>query len=62
MATAQILYPTANADVAGHWAEAWIAQQRAEGLSSGYADGTFRPEAPLTAGELRQRLQGISAD
>ena len=49
-------------DVAGHWAEAWIEQLKVEGLTAGFADGTYRPGASLTAGDLRPMLQGISAD
>jgi hypothetical protein len=39
-------------DVAGHWAEAWIEQLKEEGITSGYPDGTFRPENPVTRAEM----------
>lgn len=43
-------------DISGHWAEDWIEQLKAQGVSSGYSDGTFRPDAPLSAGNLRALL------
>jgi hypothetical protein len=39
-------------DVAGHWAEAWIEQLKAEGITSGYPDGTYRPQNPVTRAEM----------
>ena len=39
-------------DVSGHWAEAWIEQLKAEGITSGYPDGTYRPENPVTRAEM----------
>lgn len=35
-------------DVDGHWAEEAIARLLEAGVVSGYGDGTFRPDAPLT--------------
>jgi hypothetical protein len=46
----------AFSDISGHWAEDWIEQLKAQGVSSGYSDGTFRPDAPLSAGDLRALL------
>jgi len=39
-------------DDAGHWAEAWIEQLKEEGITSGYPDGTYRPENPVTRAEI----------
>ncbi len=39
-------------DVAGHWAESWIEQLAAEGITSGYLDGTFKPDRMVTWAEM----------
>jgi hypothetical protein len=39
-------------DVAGHWAEAWIEQLKAEGITSGYPDGSYRPNNGVTRAEM----------
>jgi len=39
-------------DVSGHWAEGWIEQLREEGITSGYPDGTYRPENQVTRAEM----------
>jgi len=39
-------------DVAGHWAEAWIEQLALEGITSGYPDGTYRPELLIIRGQM----------
>ncbi len=39
-------------DTAGYWAEKEIAAARAAGLLTGYADGTFRPEAAISRDEM----------
>jgi hypothetical protein len=39
-------------DVAGHWAEAWIEQLKEEQITSGYPDGTYRPENNVTRAEM----------
>lgn len=38
-------------DISGHWAESLIAQAAARGWVNGYADGTFRPDQPITRAE-----------
>jgi len=38
-------------DIAGHWAQADVEKAGAAGIVSGYADGTFRPDIPLTRAE-----------
>jgi hypothetical protein len=39
-------------DIAGHWAEAWMEELYDEGLTSGYLDGTYRPENQVTRAEM----------
>ncbi|MFO3797810.1 MAG: S-layer homology domain-containing protein, partial [Anaerolineales bacterium] len=39
-------------DTAGHWAEDWIEALRAAGITSGYPDGTYRPDNPVTRAEM----------
>ncbi|MBJ6362516.1 S-layer homology domain-containing protein [Paenibacillus sp. GCM10012307] len=36
-------------DISGHWAEASIKQSLSGGIVTGYADGSFRPDAPITS-------------
>ncbi|MBQ7792377.1 MAG: S-layer homology domain-containing protein [Clostridia bacterium] len=38
-------------DLDGHWAEKYIANAVEKGWITGYEDGTFRPEAPITRAE-----------
>jgi hypothetical protein len=40
----------------GHWAERYISQLACEGVVSGYADGTFRPQYPTTRAQLAKML------
>ncbi len=44
------------ADAAGHWAEAEIIILAANGIVSGYPDGAFRPDLPVTRAELVKML------
>jgi len=39
-------------DILGHWAEAWIEQLVSEGITSGYPDGTFKPDRTVTRAEM----------
>ena len=39
-------------DIAGHWAEAWIEDLYDEGMTSGFPDGTYRPENQVTRAEM----------
>ena len=39
-------------DIAGHWAEAWIEDLYDEGITSGFPDGTYRPENQVTRAEM----------
>jgi uncharacterized repeat protein (TIGR02543 family) len=47
------------ADVKGHWAEAAIGKEYAAGRISGYPNGTFRPDAPITRAEAASILNKI---
>jgi hypothetical protein len=42
----------AFSDIAGHWAEAWVEQLAIKGITSGYPDGTYRPENQVTRAEM----------
>ncbi|MFC4600027.1 S-layer homology domain-containing protein [Cohnella hongkongensis] len=46
------------ADIAGHWAEGDIERAAAEGIVSGYPNGTFRPNDPVTRAEFAAMLVG----
>jgi hypothetical protein len=48
-----------TSDYAGHWAEQTIEQVKALGLMSGYPDGTFKPDAPLTRAEMATALLAL---
>ena len=39
-------------DISGHWAEDWITQLAAEGITLGYPDGTFQPDWTVTRAEM----------
>ncbi len=43
-------------DISGHWAEDVIVKWADSGLLSGYPDGTFRPDEPVTRAELSKIL------
>jgi hypothetical protein len=42
----------AFSDIQGSWAQACIAELTQKGVISGYPDGTFRPDAPVTRAEF----------
>ncbi len=46
-------------DYKGHWAEAAIEKVKAAGLMSGYPDGSFKPDQPVTRAELASVLMRI---
>lgn len=55
----------AASDIEGHWAEAVIESWVDAGKAGGYADGTFRPNAPVTRAEFMaftNRAFGFSAE
>jgi hypothetical protein len=39
-------------DISGHWAEAWVEQLAIKGITSGYPDGTFKPDRTVTRAEM----------
>ena len=43
-------------DMAGHWAEEAVRQAVAKGIITGYPDGTFRPDHPITRAEFTVML------
>ncbi|MFD0716204.1 S-layer homology domain-containing protein [Paenibacillus sp. GCM10027626] len=43
-------------DIAGHWGESSIIRAAAKGIVSGYPDGTFRPNNPITRAEFTVML------
>ena len=42
----------ALSDIAGHWSEKWVLRAVEIGCVSGYPDGTFRPDTPVTRAEF----------
>nr|WP_301287928.1 S-layer homology domain-containing protein [Paenibacillus sp. MSJ-34] len=45
-------------DIAGHWAEDYIMRAVEKGIVSGYPDGTFKPNHPVTRAEFTVMLAG----
>ncbi|MBU8711156.1 fibronectin type III domain-containing protein [Brevibacillus parabrevis] len=45
-------------DIAGHWAESYIKRATTKGIASGYPDGTFKPNHPVTRAEFIVMLTG----
>ncbi|MET3508230.1 RCC1 domain-containing protein [Halalkalibacter oceani] len=45
-------------DIAGHWAEDYIMRAVEKGFVSGYPDGTFKPNHPVTRAEFTVMLAG----
>jgi len=49
---------TVFTDITGHWAEDYINRAVAKGFISGYPDGTFKPNHPVTRAEFTVMLAG----
>lgn len=52
-------------DTDGHWAESYIAKASEYGFISGYEDGTFRPDNPITRAEamvIMSKIFSLSSD
>lgn len=53
--------PTAAyADIASHWAKAYITALSSKGIINGYEDGTFRPDNQITRAEFAKLLVTLS--
>lgn len=62
VALACSLTPTvayAATDTEGHWAESTLAEWQDYGVIQGYADGTIRPDASITRGEMATVLDRV---
>jgi N-acetylmuramoyl-L-alanine amidase len=46
-------------DFKGHWAEAAIRDMMQRGIMHGYSDGSFKPDQPVTRGEIAVLLQRV---
>jgi hypothetical protein len=46
-------------DVTGQWAEAWIEELYNQGITSGYPDGTYRPESQVTRAKMAGFLKNL---
>ena len=46
-------------DANGHWAETFICWLKDNGISTGYPDGTYHPDSPITRAEMAVMLQKI---
>ncbi len=44
-------------DTNGHWAETYICWLKDHSITFGYGDGTYRPDNPITRGEMAAMLQ-----
>ena len=49
-------YTVNFSDISGHWAESTINKWKDKGIIAGYADGTFKPDNPVTRAELAKIL------
>lgn len=45
-------FAEAPSDISGHWAEGTVSKWVEEGKASGYPDGTFKPENPISRAEF----------
>lgn len=50
---------TGYSDIAGHWAESYIAGAAANGWVTGYPDGTFKPDANITRAEAMTLINRV---
>lgn len=50
---------TVFTDITGHWAEDYINRAAAKGFISGYPDGSFKPNHPVTRAEFTVMLAGV---
>lgn len=53
----QLKKPSASfRDISNHWAREYIEKLQKAGIVNGYADGTFRPDKPITRAEVAAML------
>lgn len=52
----EVVIPVTLTDISGHWAEKSIVQLVGAGVLSGYPDGSFQPEKPITRAEFAAGL------
>ena len=52
-----LAYTPCFSDTAGHWAETYICWLKDHLITTGYGDGTYRPDNPITRGEMAAMLQ-----
>lgn len=57
-----IAYGEDMKDLSGHWAKDRVETLVSEGIVSGYPDGTFRPDAAITRGEVSKLLSEYIGD
>jgi N-acetylmuramoyl-L-alanine amidase CwlA len=53
------MYMEAFKDTQGHWAEKHIEKLKKAGIVNGHADGTFRPDEPITRAEVAVMVANI---
>lgn len=53
------IYPKTINDIKGHWAEKDIVKLLETGILTGFPDGTFRPNDPLTRGQFASILMKL---
>lgn len=62
LVTASLTVAGTPQDIKNHWARADIEQAKKEGWLTGYPDGTFRPDVPVTRAEFVKMLGVIYAN
>jgi parallel beta-helix repeat protein len=58
LATTPVSVNTSFSDMTGHWAAAFVEALHSRNLMSGFGDGTFRPEAPITRAQYAALVAG----